>query len=156
VLFLLRMGAVAVSWQASDRLYAELLPALDALPQGGRLAVAYPPEALNSEPTPLAHFPTLAIIRREAFVPTLFAFPTQQPVQLQSRYRALADRLPPERLWAAFMGGPPLDAEERKALDAYDDIVFVARNPFAPPLATALVPVFAAPRFALFAVARGY
>jgi len=156
VLFLLRMGAVAVSWQASDRLYAELLPALDAVPQGGRLAVAYPPEALNSEPTPLAHFPTLAIIRRDAFVPTLFAFPTQQPVALQSRYRALADRLPPERLWAAFMGGPPLDAEERKALGAYDNVVFVARNPFAPPVAAALVPVFAAPRFALFAVAPGY
>jgi len=45
-----------------------------------------------------AHFPTLAIVRRDAFVPTLFAFPTQQPVALRPEYRALADRLAPERL----------------------------------------------------------
>jgi len=154
LLFLVRIGAIALSWQASDRVYAELLPALDEVPQGGRLAVAYPPQALNSEPTPLAHFPTLAILRRDAFVPTLFAFPTQQPVQLQSRYRLLADRLPPERLWAAFMGGPPLDADERKALSDYDDVVFVGRDAFAPPASITLVPVVAAPRFALFAVAR--
>ncbi|HUH84866.1 MAG TPA: hypothetical protein VLX85_09650, partial [Stellaceae bacterium] len=154
LLFLLRIGAVALSWEASDRVYAELLPALDQVPPGGRLAVAYPPEALNSEPTPLAHFPTLAIVRRDAFVPTLFAFPTQQPVQLERRYRHLADTLPPERLWAAFMGGPPLDADERKALSDYDDVAFVGHHPFTPPAATALVAVFAAPRFALFAVAR--
>jgi hypothetical protein len=87
-------------------------------------------------------------------VPTLFAFPTQQPVLLQPRYRALADRLPPERLWSAFIdGGPALDAGERAALADYDHIVFVGRVDFAPPIAKLLVPVFAAPRFALFAVA---
>lgn len=155
LLFLVRLGAIAASWQASDRVYASLLPALDGLPAGSRLAVAYPPEALNSQATPLAHFPTLAILRRDAFVPTLFAFPTQQPVRLREPYRALADRLPPERLWSAFIdGGPPLDAGERAALAAYDDIVFVGRTAFPAPTAKPLVPVFAAPRFALFALAR--
>jgi hypothetical protein len=51
------------------------------------------------------------------------------------------------------MGGPPLDADERKALGDYDDVVFVGRNAFAPPASITLVPVVAAPRFALFAVA---
>jgi hypothetical protein len=156
LLFLLRLGVVALHWQASDRVYAGLLPALDALPQGSRLAVAYPPDALNSQPTPLAHFPLLAVVRRDAFVPTLFAFPTQQPVALAPGYRALRDRLPPERLWSAFIGGgPPLDAAERAALAQYDDIVFVGRTAFALPPVPPLVPVFAAPRFALFAVAGG-
>jgi hypothetical protein len=154
LLFLVRLGVVAASWQASDRVYASLQPAFDRLPAGDRLAVAYPPEALNSQPTPLVHFPTLAILRRDAFVPTLFAFPTQQPVLLQPRYRELAERLGPERLWSAFVGaGPPLDASERATLAGYDHIVFVGRGAFAPPAARPLVPVFAAPRLALYAVA---
>ncbi|HXY98735.1 MAG TPA: hypothetical protein VEI03_01955 [Stellaceae bacterium] len=156
LLFLLRLGVVALHWQASDRVYAGLLPALDALPEGSRLAVAYPPDALNSQPTPLAHVPLLAVVRRDAFVPTLFAFPTQQPVALAPRYRALRDRLPPERLWSAFVGdGPPLDAAEEAALAQYDAIVFVGRAAFAPPAAPPLVPAFAAPRFALFTIAAG-
>ena len=156
LLFLLRLDVVAFHWQASDRVYAQLLPALDALPEGGRLAVAYPPDALNSQPAPLIHFPLLAVVRRDAFVPTLFAFPTQQPVALAPAWRALRDRLGPERLWSAFIaGGPPLDADERAALAQYDDVVFVDRATFTPPVAPPLVPVFAAPRFALFAVADG-
>jgi hypothetical protein len=75
-------------------------------------------------------------------------------VWLLPRYRALADALPPERLWSAFIGGgPALDASERAALADYDHIVFVGRFDFAPPTAELLVPVFAAPRFALFAIA---
>lgn len=155
VMFLVRLAVTTASWQASDRIYASLLPALDLLPQGSRLAVAYPAEAINSEATPLAHFPTLAILRRDAFVPTLFAFPSQQPVALRPAYRALADRLPPERLWAAFVtGAAPLDPDERAAFAAFDHIVFVGRAP--PPIvlavSDALLPVFVAPRFALYAI----
>jgi hypothetical protein len=153
-MFLLRIGIVAASWSASDRAYAPLLGAIDGLPSGSRLAVAYPPEALNSQPIPLAHFPALAIARRDAFVPTLFTFKTQQPVALTPRYRALADALQPERLWSRFVdGGPPLSPAERAALAAYDYIAFAGRRPFAMPAAEPLVPVFAAPRFALFALA---
>jgi hypothetical protein len=156
VLFLVRMGIVTASWQASDRVYAGLLPAFDRLPVGSRLAVAYPPEALNSEATPLAHLPTLAIVRRDAFVPTLFAYATQQPVALRPDYRALADRLPPERLWQALVTGtPPLDTNERAALAAYDHIVFVGRRSFDVTVAPSMSPVFVAPRFALFALALG-
>jgi hypothetical protein len=71
-------------------------------------------------------------------------------------YRALADRLSPGRLWSAFIGGgPPLDAAERAALARYDHLVFVGRSGFAVPAAPLLVPDFAAPRFALFAIAGG-
>jgi hypothetical protein len=156
VLFLVRLAVVAASWQASDRVYAGLLPALDGLPHGSRLAVAFPPEALNSAATPLAHFPALAVLRRDAFVPTLFAFPTQQPLALRPPYREIADRLPPERLWAALVAGKtPLDASERDILSRYDDLVFVASQPFAVPAAPMLAPIFTAPRFALFKIMPG-
>src|SRR6476620_2666377 len=42
-----------------------------------------------------AHLPSLAISRREAFVPTLFAYPVQQPVALRPSYAALADAATP-------------------------------------------------------------
>jgi hypothetical protein len=156
LMFLLRMGVVGVSWAASERAYARLLPALDALPWGGRLAVAFPSAAVNSQATPLVHFPTLAVVRRDAFVPTLFAFPTQQPLRLTPRYRALAAALPPERLWQAFVGGgAPLDAGERALLKRYDHIVFVSRASFAVRAGSPLAPQFVAPRFALFAIRGG-
>jgi hypothetical protein len=152
-LFAVRLGVVTAAWRDSDRLYASLLPALDELPAGSRIAVAYPPEALNSEATPLAHFPTLAIVRRDAFVPTLFAFVTQQPVALRPEYRALADRLMPERLWAGLVAAtPPLDDGERAALGGYDYVVLVGRHPFRPPVQRWLASAFAAPRFALLRV----
>ena len=153
-LFAVRLGIVTAAWRESDRLYASLLPALDGLPAGSRVAVAYPPEALNSEATPLAHFPTLAIVRRDAFVPTLFAFATQQPVALRPEYRALADRLAPERLWAGLVAGaPPLNEGERAALAGYDYIAVVGRHPFRLPEQPWLAGVFVAPRFALFRLA---
>ena len=152
-LFAARLGVVTAVWHDSDKVYASLLPALDQLPAGSRVAVAYPPEALNSEATPLAHFPTLAIVRRDAFVPTLFAFPTQQPVALRPAYRALADRLAPERLWAAVAAAaPPLDDGERAALRGYDYVAFVSRRPFVLAAQPGLEGVFAAPRFALYRV----
>lgn len=152
LLFAVRMGLIALSWQASDRAYAALLPAIDRLPEGSRLAVAYPSDAINSEATPLAHFPLLAVVRRDAFVPTLFAFPTQQPVALRPDARLLADRLPPERLWSALVEGAPLDANERAALAAYDHVIVVARRPFAVAAPLPLLPVFTQPRLQLFAV----
>ena len=152
-LFAARLGVVTARWHDSDRLYASLLPALDRLPAGSRLAVAYPAEAVNSEATPLAHFPTLAIVRRDAFVPTLFAFPTQQPVALRPAYRALADRLAPDRLWAGVVAAaPPLDDGERAALRSYDYVAFVGRHPFVLADQPELARVFVAPRFALFRV----
>lgn len=152
-LFVIRLGVVAAMWRDSDELYASLLPALDGLAAGSRVAVAYPPDALNSTAAPLAHFPTLAIVRRDAFVPTLFAFATQQPVALRPDYRALADRLPPERLWAALAAAaPPLDQGERAALRGYDYVAFVGRGPFMLAPRPELARVFAAPRFALMRV----
>ena len=132
-LFALRLGAILVSWHHSDRLYASLLPALDALPEGARLAVAAPPEGVHATVTPLDHVPTLAIIRRNAFVPTLFTFPMQQPIQLTPEFRSLAKMLPPSVLWSYFVTGQRDighgDIDEA-AIGCYDFIVFISRREF--------------------------
>jgi len=153
LLFLLRLAVVTLSWQASGRIYAALLSGLDAVPLGSRIAVAFPEGAVNVEPTPLAHLPAIAIARRQAFVPTLFAYPTQQPVALRPDYRRLADRLPPDRLWAAFVTGTaPLDAPAKAALGDYDYVVFTDRLPFVLADGSGLTPQFATQRFQLYRV----
>ncbi len=153
LLFAVRTGVVANAWHDSDRVYASLLPGLDGVPIGDRLAVAHPADAVNSTATPLAHFPVLAVVRRDAFVPTLFAFATQQPVALRPTYRALADRLGPERLWAALVERTAtLEEDERAALREYHFLALVGRRPFVLPETAGLRPLVVTPRFVLVQV----
>jgi hypothetical protein len=152
-MLVLRLGTVAASWAASDREYQTLLAGIDALPKASRVAVAFPPAALNVSATPLAHFPVLAAARRDAFVPTLFARPTQQPVVLQPRYRALADRTSPDGLWDAFAAGrAPLGPAARETLGQYDYVVFAGVRPFTLADQAGLAPVFRAARFQLYRI----
>ena len=72
---------------------------------GGRLAVAYPSGAIHSDPVPKTHLPTLSVIRRQAFVPTLFAYRGQQPIAFTPVAQRLADRAQPDLLWRMLMGG---------------------------------------------------
>jgi hypothetical protein len=150
LLFLVRLGVVGAVWLESDRLYAQLLPAFDKIPAGSRVAVANPFDTVKFPTPSLFHFPTLAVVRRDAFVPTVFALPAQQPIALRPHYAALASQLPPWRLWAALVERTaPLDAAERAALAEFDFVIFEGRRPFAVPPSSELSPLFTAPRFVL-------
>ncbi len=152
-MFAIRLAVVAVSWQASDRDYRFLLTGLDMAAPGSRIAVAFPPSAVNVTRTPLVHFPTLAAARRDAFVPTLFAEPAQQPLVMQPDYRALAARTSADLLWAHYVAATaPLDAATRTALGDYDYVAFVGVAPFVLGDDRGLSPVFRAPRFQLYRV----
>ncbi len=151
VLFVARLAVVAASWSASDRDYRPILAALDGLPEGARLAVAAPPEAVNVQATPLLHLPVLAAARRDAFVPTLFTYRGQQPIAFAPAWRDLAAETSPDRLWAAFVLGA-LDPTQRALLARYDYIAFVGVHPFTLADSAGLTPVFVAPRFGLYRV----
>jgi hypothetical protein len=154
-LFVLRMAVIVIAWQRSEPAYAEYRRALDLLPVGARVAVAHPDAMINvfRDSPPLAHFATMAVIRRDAFVPTLFAQPTQQPVLLVSKYRELADRAAAPQFWAALVetGSAHRDAVDA-ALCGYNFIVFVDRRPFHVGTAPALRPVAIYPTFQLYEV----
>jgi hypothetical protein len=154
-MLLVRLATVAASWQASDRDYRALLAGLDAIPRGARLAVAAPPAAVNVTATPLLHLPVLAAARRDAFVPTLFALPGQQPIAFTPPYRALAAETSTDTLWRVFVtgGDAASDARARVVLGHYDYVVFVGVRPFTLGERQGLVPAFVAPRFQLFRVA---
>jgi hypothetical protein len=155
VMLAARVSVVAVSWHASGVVYDRLIAGLDALPSGSRLAVAAPESAANAGAIPLLHLPVLAVARRQAFVPTLFADPLQQPIVLQPPYRRLAAELPPALLWSALVDGRPLGEAARAALHDYDYVVVLDRRPFTLASRQVLIPVLLQPQFQLYRLPPG-
>lgn len=155
-MFIARMAVIEAVWLRADRLYAADIAVIDTLPQGAKLAVASPSRNVNAGAIPQLHVATLAAARREAFVPTVFAYRTQQPLVLRPPYDTLAARTSPAQLWAAFVDG---DAGARAAvapaLRDYDFVVFADRDPFAAPADPCLKPMSSVPRFQLFALQPG-
>jgi hypothetical protein len=153
--FLARMAVIEAVWLEADRVYAADIAAIDRLPPGAMLAVAYPPRDVNAGGIPQLHVAALAAARREAFVPTVFAYATQQPLALRPRYDALAREASPAALWAAFADG---DAAARRevavALQSYDFIVLVDREPIAVAPLPCLEALPSPARFRLFALRR--
>lgn len=148
-----RLALIEQVWRAADRTYSAGIAGIDALPRGAKLAVAYPASAVNFVPIPEVHFANLAVARREAFVPTLFAIPSQQPITVRAPYVRLAAAAQPERLWSAFVldepaGAAPLPA----ALQDYDYIAFTDNRPVSLRPGKCLKPVFKQQRFQIFAV----
>jgi hypothetical protein len=149
LLFLIRMGVVAAEWRQSDRAYAELLPVLDTIPEGSRVAVATP-HTIKWAHTPLYHFPAWAVVRRDAFVPILFAYPTQQPITLRPLYGELAGKLTPGRLWTALVERTaPLAPAESTALAKYDYVLIEGRKSIEMPASAVLSPLVTTPRLVL-------
>ncbi|HZK92507.1 MAG TPA: hypothetical protein VFC56_20395, partial [Stellaceae bacterium] len=137
------------------RLYAADIAAIDRLPEGARLAVAFPAREINAGGVPQLHVATLAAARREAFVPTLFAYATQQPLVPRPPYDALAAATSPEALWSAFVAGDvAAQAQVAPVLRDYDFVVFADREAFSVPPRPCLHAVTSPPNFQLFALGR--
>ena len=153
VVFVVRMAVIEAVWRSADRLYTADIAVVDSLPEGAKLAVAFPSLDVNAAAIPELHIATLAAARREAFVPTIFAYATQQPLALRPPFEALAAATSPTELWAGFVGG---DAAARAAnapvLKDYDFIVFAHRDPFAVPPSACLEQRAVTLRFQLFAI----
>ena len=151
-----RFAVIEAVWRSADRVYRVDLAAIDALPSGSMLAVAFPSGALNASAIPLLHLPTLAVPRREAFVPTVFAFAGQQPIFVREPYGRLAAAASPALLWSAFVDGDA--AAQRQAwpaLAGWDAIVFLDRAPFRVPDQPCLRPLVTEPNFQLFSLVKG-
>src|SRR5665213_3044529 len=154
-LFVARMVAIETVWLKAGRLYAADIAAIDRLPEGARLAVAFPAREINAGGVPQLHVATLAAARREAFVPTLFAYATQQPLVPRPPYDALAAATSPEALWSAFVAGDvAAQAQVAPVLRDYDFVVFADREAFSVPPRPCLHAVTSPPNFQLFALTR--
>jgi hypothetical protein len=95
----------------------------------------------------------LAISRREAFVPTLFAYPGQQPVALQPAYAALADAAPPQLFWAGLTAGDSAEVTQLlPVLQQYDYVVLTGGGPITVPPNQCLAKFYRQRSFQIFAV----
>jgi len=138
-------------WEQAADDYRSDLAILDRLPEGARVALAYPSHAIAIDPAPKTHLPLLAVIRRDAFVPTLFAYKTQQPVLLTPLGETLAAEAEPSSLWRALQDESSSEAAVSGLRD-YDFLIALDRRPFRLPSIPELQPVAEEPDFALYRV----
>lgn len=151
-----RLGVIESVWLRADKAYTADLAVLDHLPKGAKLAVAYPAGEENVTAIPLLHLPTLAAARREAFVPTIFAEPAQQPLVLTPAAAALAPLSVAPAWWLTFVDHDPVTRGLLgPALAQYGYVVFLDRKPFDLPPSACLEKITAAPRFQLVAILPG-
>ena len=156
LLFALRLAVIAVVWSQAGRLYAQLIPGLDALPRGSCVAVAFGKDSIQVARAPLTHFTALAVMRRDALVPTIFHYPLQQPIMLQPDADRLADLLSPDLLWYQFVAdSTPLTPAAKTALQRCGHVAFADPRPFTLKNTAGLTPLFVTPRYQLYRVAAG-
>jgi hypothetical protein len=100
IIFSVRMGVIIYHWQKADKQYAQYIEAFHKMEEGRCLfaAIGYPDSSWKPFPVPTTHFPCIAVIEKSAFVPSLFAYPNQQPLVLKPRYDELAKKTPGARL----------------------------------------------------------
>ena len=150
---IIRLVVIEHVWHHADEVYSGDLIGIGALPRGIKLAVAIPPDAIHLGSVPEVHLSALAISRREAFVPTLFAYPGQQPIALQPSYAALADAAPPQLFWAGLTGGDTAEITQLlPVLQQYDYIVFTGGGPIDVPPNRCLTKFYLKPSFQIFTV----
>jgi hypothetical protein len=150
LLLVVRIALIERVWLRADRIYAVALAGIDRLPRGVRLAVAYPADMIHAAAVPEVHLAAMAVVRRDAFVPTLFAAPGQQPLALRPGWAAIAAAAQPPLLWAALTVATTRPA--LPALAPFDAVALVGRGPVREPPGCLLRPLLAAPTFRIFAL----
>jgi hypothetical protein len=145
VLFLVRIGYITQQWQVADRTYDEYLAALDRLPEGATLfpAVVYPSLGYFPGAVPDFHIASWAVLKKSAFVASVFAFPTQQPLTLKLPYRHFI-------LDGFFL--PRSEIPWNTLLQQYDYLLVVRERLLAQPVPAQLVPIFVGEDFRLYRV----
>jgi hypothetical protein len=94
-LFLVRIIVILNYWKEADILTAHAIRALNEMPKGKRLFVAFPEEKTHQFSSGFGKYlPCMAIISRSAFVPSLYALPGAQPVALTPRFQLIKAHMP--------------------------------------------------------------
>lgn len=152
-LFVVRMAVITDHWRETDRHYRQFVQALDQLPEGARLLSAIklashdaysPVEGRIPERMPMAHLSSWGIIRRSAFVSSLFTAPGQQPVQLTPAFRHLLT------LEEFIAQGQPIPWDRMSA--QYDYVVIRRTQRLKPPLPVTFIPFGSGEEFQFYRI----
>jgi hypothetical protein len=90
LLIVLNVATVYSKWKSYQPEYGNIIAAVDKIKPGSKLFTSRAYDSYRNEVYPFAEAPLYAVINRQAFVPALLAFPSQQPVQFAEPYVALA------------------------------------------------------------------
>ncbi len=97
VLFAVRVALISEVWAESNAVYSEYLAAIEHVPYGGKLMVVVAHSSQSSlPPIPTFEIANMAIIYRQAFVPSLFTYPKDagQAVAFSPEMQKLAQATP--------------------------------------------------------------
>ena len=143
VVFLVRIGYITHQWHLADRKYDEYLAAIDSLPDGATLfpTVVYPTQGHFPGAIPDFHLASWAVLKKSAFVPNIFAFPTQQPLTIREPYRnlILAD-------WYFPRSEVPWDT----ILQEYQYLLVIRGGLLLHAVPSSLIPIFVGEEFQLY------
>ena len=85
LLFTINVSIIWYNWHKLQPEYREIAQLIENIEEGSRLFPIRGYESYREECYPFIHIPTLAITQKSAFVPSLLAFPTQQPVRFDEK-----------------------------------------------------------------------
>jgi hypothetical protein len=88
-IFSLRIFSINLEWHNFQSEYKEIVNAITYIDKGSRLFSARAYQSYY-ETLPFMYAPTYAVMKKSSFVPSLFAFETQQPVHFKPKYIELA------------------------------------------------------------------
>ena len=149
-IFLARVAVLERVWLTQDQDLAELRQMLEVLPKGARLVPLFffPGDVLVDYRT---HFPSMAVIDRSAFIPSMFADEHQQPMLFSQRAMNIMHREVPSKTLFSRGSAP----DWRSLTEEYDYILVSGWRYLKEPLPTKLKEVAATGDFKLFEVAGG-
>jgi hypothetical protein len=160
LLLCIRITVIGYTWHADQSIYRQYLAAIDTLPLGSRLSVLYAHDSSETLDDPPVHFMVqYAIIRRQAFVPTTFTAPGEQPLRFRPPYDAIAEQSPSvygrselRELWASRSSSD--EPYQRSTLSQYDYVLVIGEQSFHREKPDWLEPTFAGEGFTLYKVAK--
>jgi hypothetical protein len=125
----LRVVAMTFEWRHDNQRYAEIIRVMSRMETGRKLLSVIAEEDVTERflhHPPLDNVAGLAVIVRQAFVPTMFAEPEKQPIVFRPAVAPLVQYIPPiVRLY-----DPAEDPLSAAATDDYDYVLVFARTPW--------------------------
>jgi hypothetical protein len=118
-LFGVRMVVLSDRWLHAEKIFNEVAQALETVPAGSRLFAAWVPDPEHQFQSPGPHVAAIAVMKKDVFLPTMYAMPRGQPITFAERYLKLAREAPKPNEW---MG----DARTWQRILHDYDFVFIA------------------------------
>jgi hypothetical protein len=147
-LFSGRMFIVGNHWRGAEALHSELSSAVELIPRGSRLlsVSSRNPDRLHESLGP--HLAATAVIRKDVFLPSMYAMPRGQPLVFTEKYLSLARNAPKPDQWKGDL------VTWRQIEQDYDFILLTGVAPLEVPPPSTLTPVLAGSGFQLYKTRR--